>query len=121
VYTHSLPGNLKMSFNPIPTTPSKCTNLKMNISLNEQFYVAGGVVEGVMELNATVHKSLLLGDIYLTLQGVEGSLKVSQIHKKRHLYSFLKPNKKRLKENSRILSSISSKSFKALELLLQTL
>ncbi|KAI9092801.1 hypothetical protein DFS34DRAFT_276046 [Phlyctochytrium arcticum] len=60
-----------MAFNPIPTTPGKCSKLKINVLLDSTIYVAGGNLHGRMEVISSSSKSLRLGEISVELNGYE--------------------------------------------------
>ncbi|KND03682.1 uncharacterized protein SPPG_01150 [Spizellomyces punctatus DAOM BR117] len=60
-----------MAFNPVPTTPGKCSKLKVNVLLDSTIYVAGGNLHGRMEIISSTNKSLKLGEISVELNGFE--------------------------------------------------
>jgi hypothetical protein len=65
-------------FNPSPTTPAKCKQLKIKVHLASTQYVAGGVLDGKFEVvSLGPVGDLKLGEIVVELLGVEGEKSLS--------------------------------------------
>ncbi|KAI9012799.1 hypothetical protein BC832DRAFT_548054 [Gaertneriomyces semiglobifer] len=60
-----------MNFNPIPTSPGRCSKLKINVLLDSTIYAAGGNLHGRLEVVSSSNRSLKLGEIAVELNGFE--------------------------------------------------
>ncbi|KAH6602754.1 hypothetical protein BASA61_000785 [Batrachochytrium salamandrivorans] len=60
-----------LAFNPQPTQSSKCSKLKLKLVLDKTLYVAGGKLQGRVEVTSFSHNNLYLGDISIELKGSE--------------------------------------------------
>ncbi|KAJ3037489.1 hypothetical protein HDV00_001664 [Rhizophlyctis rosea] len=71
----SMPSALQatpnIQFNPAPTAGDKCSKLKVNILLDSTTYVAGGNLNGRLELQCSSNRSIKLGEIAVELTGFE--------------------------------------------------
>ncbi|KAJ3320924.1 hypothetical protein HDV06_004702 [Boothiomyces sp. JEL0866] len=61
-----------VKFNPIPSTSGKCSKLKINVVFDSSLHVAGGSINGRLEVVSSTSKYLLLGEISVQLNGIEG-------------------------------------------------
>ncbi|KAH9245086.1 hypothetical protein BASA81_017446 [Batrachochytrium salamandrivorans] len=68
--THEGP-QANLAFNPQPTQSSKCSKLKLKLVLDKTLYVAGGKLQGRVEVTSFSHNNLYLGDISIELKGSE--------------------------------------------------
>ncbi|KAJ3271337.1 hypothetical protein HDV01_006842 [Terramyces sp. JEL0728] len=75
-----------VKFNPIPSTSGKCSKLKINVVFDSSLHVAGGSINGRLEVASSTSKYLLLGEISVELNGIEEILRPSF----RQSLSFLK-------------------------------
>lgn len=70
---NSVSPTTNLNFNPVPTTNTKCSKLKIKIIFDDQINVAGVPLTGRLELKCTSGK-MQIGDISLNLSGFEGTL-----------------------------------------------
>ncbi|KAJ3251546.1 hypothetical protein HK103_002262 [Boothiomyces macroporosus] len=66
-----------VKFNPIPSTSGKCSKLKINVVFDSSLHVAGGSINGRLEVVSSTSKYLLLGEISVQLNGIEEILRPS--------------------------------------------